>query len=554
MAYKVLYRKYRPQNFNDLYGQDSIKEILKDSIINNKLAHAYCFNGPRGTGKTSTAKLFAKAINCENAKNGIACGECNSCKNFNENPDIIEIDAASNNGVEEIRELRDNVKILPSNSKYKIYIIDEVHMLSQSAWNAFLKTLEEPPKHVIFILATTEIQKVPITVLSRCQRFTFRKIPKNIICERILSIAKEENIEIDQAAAEYIADLADGGMRDALGYLDQLSKENKRITTEIIQNCFGIISDNTIEEIFTSANNGNIEQVTNIFNDIANQGLEINLLISKMLNYLYKEEIRVLQNKKSVLNNIQTIKELAFDISNCYLKKDALMLIKIVILSKLNVKKEVGNSNFPNKIISREIISKEITTKEDVKIEDNKEPQKNIELKVEPQIEKSKKTMKTSSYTEEEINRLKKIRTNNVFITASKINKENFIINWNNLKKDIKYKNSDLFSKIEDAEVEIVSNDIAVLSLTTETAVYLINSDLETIEEEYNEKYNKKYKIICLLKQECSVAKEEYIKNKNKKYTYIEEKTDKTSSNQNKTEEENNSAFEIFGKDLIEIK
>ena len=169
MAYKVLYRKYRPQNFNDLYGQDSIKEILKDSIINNKLAHAYCFNGPRGTGKTSTAKLFAKAINCENAKDGIACGECNSCKNFNENPDIIEIDAASNNGVEEIRELRDNVKILPSNSKYKIYIIDEVHMLSQSAWNAFLKTLEEPPKHVIFILATTEIQKVPITVLSRCQ-------------------------------------------------------------------------------------------------------------------------------------------------------------------------------------------------------------------------------------------------------------------------------------------------------------------------------------------------------------------------------------------------
>ena len=264
MAYKVLYRKYRPQNFNDLYGQDSIKEILKDSIINNKLAHAHCFNGPRGTGKTSTAKLFAKAINCENAKDGIACGECKSCKNFNENPDIIEIDAASNNGVEEIRELRDNVKILPSNSKYKIYIIDEVHMLSQSAWNAFLKTLEEPPKHVIFILATTEIQKVPITVLSRCQRFTFRKIPKNIICERILSIAKEENIDIDESAAEYIADLADGGMRDALGYLDQLSKENKKITTEIIQNCFGIIGDSTIEEIFLTAKEENLENLQNI--------------------------------------------------------------------------------------------------------------------------------------------------------------------------------------------------------------------------------------------------------------------------------------------------
>ncbi|MDO4376071.1 MAG: DNA polymerase III subunit gamma/tau, partial [bacterium] len=360
MAYKVLYRKYRPQSFNDLYGQDSIKEILKDSIINNKLAHAYCFNGPRGTGKTSTAKLFAKAINCENCKDGIPCGECPSCLNFNENPDIIEIDAASNNGVEEIRELRDNVKILPSNSKYKIYIIDEVHMLSQSAWNAFLKTLEEPPKHVIFILATTEIQKVPITVLSRCQRFTFKKIPKQVICDRLLSIAKNEDINIDNQAAEYIAELADGGMRDALGYLDQLSKEAKPITTELIQNCFGIIGDSTIEEIFKNAENGQIENITNIFNDIENQGLEVNLLISKILNYLYNEEIKILENKESVFNDIKTIKELAFDISNCYLKKDALVLIKVTILSKVNVTPKQQNNE---KIISREIIKPNINVK-----------------------------------------------------------------------------------------------------------------------------------------------------------------------------------------------
>lgn len=552
MAYKVLYRKYRPQNFNDLYGQDSIKEILKDSIINNKLAHAYCFNGPRGTGKTSTAKLFAKAINCENAKAGIACGECNSCKNFNESPDIIEIDAASNNGVEEIRELRDNVKILPSNSKYKIYIIDEVHMLSQSAWNAFLKTLEEPPKHVIFILATTEIQKVPITVLSRCQRFTFRKIPKNIICERILSIAKEENIDIDESAAEYIADLADGGMRDALGYLDQLSKENKKITTEIIQNCFGIIGDSTIEEIFLSAKEENLENLQNLFNDIANQGLEINLLISKILNYLYNEEIKILQNKTSVFNDLQTIKDLAFEISNCYLKKDALTLIKIVILSKIKTQNGVETIKNTNKIISREIISKEINNKMSsktdtiLKIQDNKEqPQ---------EITKPLKQAVTASHSDEEINRLKKIRTNNVFITASKINKETFNTNWNDLKKDIKYKNSDLYSKIEDAEVEIVSDDIAVLSLNTETAVYLFNSNLETIEEEYKMKFNKKYKIICLQKQECTNAKEEYIKNKNKKYTYMEENLVEPSVKENTTKENNNSAFEIFGKDLIEIK
>lgn len=552
MAYKVLYRKYRPQNFNDLYGQDSIKEILKDSIINNKLAHAYCFNGPRGTGKTSTAKLFAKAINCENAKDGIACGECNSCKNFNENPDIIEIDAASNNGVEEIRELRDNVKILPSNSKYKIYIIDEVHMLSQSAWNAFLKTLEEPPKHVIFILATTEIQKVPITVLSRCQRFTFRKIPKNIICERILSIAKEENIDIDESAAEYIADLADGGMRDALGYLDQLSKENKKITTEIIQNCFGIIGDSTIEEIFLTAKEENLENLQNIFNDISNQGLEVNLLISKILNYLYNEEIKILQNKVSVFNDLQTIKDLAFEISNCYLKKDALTLIKIVILSKIKTQNGVETIKNTDEIISREIISKEITNNVSPKMNTIIEIQNN---KVQPkEITKPLKTVVINSHSDEEINRLKIIRINNVFITASKINKETFNTNWNELKKDIKYKNSDLYSKIEDAEVEIVSDDIAVLSLNTETAVYLFNSNLETIEEEYNIKFNKKYKIICLLKQECTNAKKEYIKNKSKKYTYMEENLAESSVKENTTEENNNSALEIFGKDLIEIK
>ena len=552
MAYKVLYRKYRPQNFNDLYGQDSIKEILKDSIINNKLAHAYCFNGPRGTGKTSTAKLFAKAINCENAKDGIACGECNSCKNFNENPDIIEIDAASNNGVEEIRELRDNVKILPSNSKYKIYIIDEVHMLSQSAWNAFLKTLEEPPKHVIFILATTEIQKVPITVLSRCQRFTFRKIPKNIICDRIQSIAKEENIDIEKSAAEYIADLADGGMRDALGYIDQLSKKNKKITTELIQNCFGIIGDSTIEEIFLSAKEENLENLQNIFDDIANQGLEINLLISKILNYLYNEEIKILQNKSSLFNDPQTIKELAFEISNCYLKKDALTLIKIVILSKIKTQNRVESIKNSDKIISREIISKEINNENDFKIDTITEISNNKEQPKE--ITKHLNQIVMPSHSDEEINKLKKIRTNNVFITASKINKESFSINWNELKKDIKYKNSDLYSKIEDAEVEIVSDNIAVLSINTETAVYLFNSNLETIEEEYNTKFNKQYKIICLLKQECNKAKEEYIKNKNKKYVYMEENLSEIATKEIATDEKSNSAFEIFGKDLIEIK
>ena len=189
MNYKVLYRKYRPQTFDELIGQKTVVELLKDSIINNKISHAYIFSGPRGTGKTSTAKIFAKTINCLNIENGNPCLKCYNCLNFYNSNDIYEIDAASNTGVDQIREIIDNVKLTPINSKYKVYIIDEVHMLSVSAFNALLLTLEEPPSHAIFILATTNIEDVPITVLSRCQRLDFKKIKLAEITEQLKKIA-----------------------------------------------------------------------------------------------------------------------------------------------------------------------------------------------------------------------------------------------------------------------------------------------------------------------------------------------------------------------------
>lgn len=236
MSYKVLYRKYRPDNFDNLVGQDNITRILKNSIINNKLSHAYIFSGPRGTGKTSSAKIFSKNINCLNPVKGNACNECINCKNYDSVNDIIEIDAASNNGVNEMREITNNVKLKPNLLKYKVYIIDEFHMLSPSAFNALLVTLEEPPSHVIFILATTNIESVPITILSRCQRFDFKKITINNIEKRLKEISEIEEIKIENPAITQIAKISDGGLRDSLSLLDQLSKENGIITEEVVFN------------------------------------------------------------------------------------------------------------------------------------------------------------------------------------------------------------------------------------------------------------------------------------------------------------------------------
>ena len=218
MSYKALYRTYRPQVFSDVTGQDVVVQTLQNAIKNNKISHAYLFSGPRGTGKTSIARIFAKALNCSNLQVNEPCDECLSCREISEgyNPDVIEIDAASNNGVDEIRDIREKVKFLPSGSKYKVYIIDEVHMLSGGAFNALLKTLEEPPKHAVFILATTEPQKLPATIISRCQRFEFKALSTQEINERLKQICELENVSITEEALNSISESAEGAMRDAI--------------------------------------------------------------------------------------------------------------------------------------------------------------------------------------------------------------------------------------------------------------------------------------------------------------------------------------------------
>ena len=523
MAYKVLYRKYRPQDFNSLYGQENIKKILIDSIKNEKLAHAYLFSGPRGTGKTSTAKLFAKTINCENQADGIPCNKCKSCINYEQSADIIEIDAASNNGVDEIRDLRENAKVLPTYSKYKIYIIDEVHMLSQSAWNAFLKILEEPPKHVIFILATTELQKIPITILSRCQRFNFQRIDVNVIKENILRIAANENISITEEASEYLANLADGGMRDALSLLDQLSKENEEITKDMILKTFGILTENEVKVIFNALSQKNVDEINTIFDEYLKKGLDVNLLISKIINYLYEIELEIFSGKKFFMN-IEDIKQMASELITCYNKSDGLTLIKIILFSYI-VPQNSSES------ISREIISEEKETK--LKAENTNKTQK----------EKTKIITKQAKTKE-----LIQIRINNSFVGANKQEKEKFKKSWQNfIEKETLQNNGEILSILEDTNIEVVSSTNVLFSNKSSSTVILFNNLVDYLEQEFTKLEKQKINFICIEESEWLKEKQEFIANKNKKYEYIKENQNEKSANTI------DSATFIFDKEIIEI-
>ena len=288
MAYQALYRKYRPSNFDEVVGQTHIIQTLKNAIVQNRIAHAYLFCGPRGTGKTSIAKIFAKTLNCTNSQDA-PCGICENCKMAanGSHPDIIEIDAASNNGVDEVRNLIDKVKYAPMQGKYKIYIIDEVHMMTSGAFNALLKTIEEPPAHVIFIFATTEPNKVLPTIISRCQRFDFNKVSVNDIKYRLSVVCKNEGIEIDQDGLTLIAQLADGGMRDALSILDQcVAYCTSHIDVNDIRKIYGVITSEDIGQLFNSVYKKDVDSFIKNIQKYSDMGMDIKRLTADFIHML----------------------------------------------------------------------------------------------------------------------------------------------------------------------------------------------------------------------------------------------------------------------------
>lgn len=314
MAYQALYRKWRPRTFDGVVGQTAITDTLKNAIKRGKISHAFLFAGPRGTGKTSCAKIFAKALNCTNLQDGEPCNECENCLAADQGTmnDIIEIDAASNNGVDEIRDIRDKVKYAPTQGKYKVYIIDEVHMLSMGAFNALLKTLEEPPEHVVFILATTELQKVPTTIISRTQRYNFKRIDQHDLIARMTYILGQEKIDFEEKALEVIAQVADGGMRDSLSILDQiLSYDQDKVKYEDALRITGYAAQEKIEQVLLNLLNGETSAALEIVHALLQDGASTKNILDELISLTVKGMLAIKSNKEETFLTEDYVSELA---------------------------------------------------------------------------------------------------------------------------------------------------------------------------------------------------------------------------------------------------
>ncbi len=514
MKYQALYRKYRPKTFDDVYGQQIVVQTLKNVIKNNKLTHAYLFVGPRGTGKTSIAKIFAKTINCLHPEDGLSCEKCDICisNNSNENVDIIEMDAASNNGVDEIREIRNHITLLPTVSKYKIYIIDEVHMLTTGAFNALLKTLEEPPEHIIFILATTEPHKIPLTIMSRCQSFEFKPIPVATIKERLKYICAQENINIDDKSLNLIAEESNGGLRDAVSMLDQLNAyADGNIKYEDVLLLNGRINDDEIEKFMTEMVNDDLNSVFTKIESWQEEGKNFIYICEDFIRFLRNELIKFkLENNSNIVSLIgenKTIEVIMIlnKISNdMKISKDKKVLFDVTIINITNILK--NKQMFENTAYESKNIKIENKTPEKVEIKEEK-PQ-TVEVPI-------KETKDYTLYDE-----LMNIRLNNTLGIADKTSKIEYENAVENLKNDISDLNKlKIINLLDDTKITAGSKDGIIFTTDSDNILHDLYDNMELLEESMESLLGKKVKV-CILLDELWNKKRiiyvEKIKNKEK--------------------------------------
>ena len=539
--YQALYRKYRPSSFDDVVGQNIVVQTLKNAIIENKVTHAYLFTGPRGTGKTSIAKIFAKTINCENPINGIPCGKCVSCTQIEEkkSTDIIEIDAASNNGVDEIRELKSKVTLVPNISKYKVYIVDEVHMLTQGAFNALLKTLEEPPSHVIFILATTEPHKIPATILSRCQRYDFKKIPINNIVERLKYICEKENINTTDEALKEIARLSDGGMRDAISILDQvISYKVNDITASDVHQVNGTLTQEELIPFIKSILDNDVETVFNKLEEYNNSGINLQKLIDEIIlvlrNILLAIKVPKYFSKRE--SNYELYKEIKDQVDEYKIYTIINNLNKLVI--------QLKTSTNPKIMFEVELLNNMNISQKPKPVENNtvEKPQPKKEA---IKIEKKEELI---TQTKEFIN-FKNIRINNIL---AKLNKKIIIKVLDERKILQKYLLDQNFGKYSslllDGNIKAGSEEGLLYVYEYEEDAEIFNNNLKDIEEFMNKNINANYKLIAVNKNEWEIIKNEF-NTKSKKYEYIEEKYFPENK---KKEETNKNEMEKMFENIVE--
>lgn len=555
--YQALYRKYRPKSFSEVVGQDIIKKIITNEINSGKISHAYLFCGPRGTGKTSIAKLIAKLINCNNQKDGMPCNECESCIQFNNKNyvDIIEIDAASNNGVDEIRELRNKANLLPASSKYKIYIIDEVHMLSIGAFNALLKTLEEPPKHVVFILATTEVNKIPITIISRCQRFDFNRISEQKIFERLKYISKQENIKINDAALKEISTLTDGGLRDAIGILDKImAYTTEDITPEIVHFVNYSLNNNEIKKLFELLYDNKIEEYINYISEINDRGIDLFKVIDQLMLYLRNILLNKVPNnysKSVIINYINELNNLSNKMRTTNYPK--ILLETFIVIVNKNTENTKFTLQNENKTIKSKLLVKEEQIQSNIKENEqqeinskctNEEVHDNI-------IKESVETKKIDNVQD-----LIKIRINNTFATCNKQSLTNLKNKWKNINE---YAVSTIYGIapgiLMDGELVVASESNIIVVYPYTSMSERANNNISTIEKLLTKVFDKEYIFIALDQNTWNKTKKEYINNiKNKvEYIYYQEDVDYNNLFESESNEIVDQAVDIFGEDLVQV-